>query len=406
MLAVQAAALVGNAVGQFEFQRHELVRQFGDHRRAVGFFHHPLSLSVDKGNVRGGGVDSCHPVKVVAYSADIRGAVMSFEKAGQLIALATMAAAHHGGVTIDDVVERFGCARRSAQRMLHALEVQFLDTVAETDAEGRKRWKLPQAALRDLMSLVPDELAALDLAIGLLAQGSHSIEAAQLAQLKEKVLALVPRSKMVRLETDHEALLEAQGLAARPGPRPLTKPGVMAAVSEAIKACRWLDIAYRGRTEEAPKHRRIAPLGVLIGLRRYVVAHIVEDPHGAIRLFRSDAIASAVVTGEPFVRDADFDLQNFANRAFGAFQTDSEYGEVVWRFAPEAVRQAREFEFHPGQVFEDQPDGSLIVRFKAAGHLEMCWYLYAWGDKVEVLAPEVLRNMVAAHRRADFPALP
>ena len=33
--------------------------------------------------------------------------------------------------------------------------------------------------------------------------------------MREKILALVPRSKATRLATDHEALLEAQGLATR-----------------------------------------------------------------------------------------------------------------------------------------------------------------------------------------------
>ncbi len=32
-------------------------------------------------------------------------------------------------------------------------------------------------------------------------------------------------------------------------------------------------------------------------------------------------------------------------------------------------------------------DGSLLVRFEAAGHLEMAWHLYAWGDAVEVVKP-------------------
>ena len=331
---------------------------------------------------------------------------MSFEKAEQLLELATMAVAYREGITLDDVVGRFGCSKRTAQRMLRALELKFIDTNVQFDEEGRKRWKLPPAAVRDLMSLLPDELAALDIAIGLLERSSHSFEASQLVHLKEKVLALVPRAKAVRLETDHEALLEALGLAARPGPRPRTAPGVMVAISEALKACRYLDIVYKGRGEESPRRRRIAPLGVLLGLRRYLVARALEDMEGGIRLFRTDAIVSAAMANEGFERGGEFNLRQFADRAFGTFQNDAEYGEVVWRFAPEAARNAREFEFHPGQTFEDQPDGSLIVRFRAAGHLEMCWHLYAWGDKVEVLAPEPLRKMVEGFRRSDFPALP
>nr|WP_245487150.1 WYL domain-containing protein [Rhizobium acidisoli] len=53
----------------------------------------------------------------------------------------------------------------------------------------------------------------------------------------------------------------------------------------------------------------------------------------------------------------------------------------IWRFAPEAASRAAEFRFHPSQVLESRDDGSLIVRFHAAGWLEMTWHLYQWGDK-------------------------
>ncbi len=50
-------------------------------------------------------------------------------------------------------------------------------------------------------------------------------------------------------------------------------------------------------------------------------------------------------------------------------------------------------------------DGSLLVRFQASGHVEMCWHLYAWGKSVEVLQPARLREMVHGHQR-EFDALP
>ena len=112
------------------------------------------------------------------------------------------------------------------------------------------------------------------------------------------------------------------------------------------------------------------------------------------------------VTDQSFVRPANFDLQTFANRAFGVYQNDAEYGAVAWRFLPEAAEQARLYQFHPDQVLEEEPDGSLVVRFRASGQLEMCWHLYAWGDKVEVLEPESLKRLVAGYKRSDFPAMP
>lgn len=102
----------------------------------------------------------------------------------------------------------------------------------------------------------------------------------------------------------------------------------------------------------------------------------------------------------------DFSLEDYAAQSFGVYQDPAQFGEVIWRFTPEAAARAAAFRFHPKQVLEWQDDGSLIVRFHAAGWLEMTWHLYQWGNKVEVIAPEGLRSMVSGHQRSDFDALP
>jgi predicted DNA-binding transcriptional regulator YafY len=290
--------------------------------------------------------------------------------------------------------------------MLRALETQFPDALTSLDDEGRKRWRLPSAPLRDLMTLTPEELAALDLAIETLKRSGVTVEADELLSLREKILALVPRSKAARLETDHEALLEAQGLAARPGPRQRIDRKIAAAIADAIKANRMLEVSYQARGEDHPRDRRLAPYGLLTGIRRYLVARPDDDLDGQARLYVVENIKNASVTPRTFIRDPSFNLQAFAHRSFGVFQNPEEYGEVVWRFAPDTAHHARSFEFHPSQIFVDQPDGSLIVRFQAAGQLEMAWHLYVWGDRVEVLAPPSLRDFVHAYRRSDFPSLP
>jgi len=331
---------------------------------------------------------------------------MSFEKAQQLIELATFISARRMGVTLDDVGERFGISRRTAQRILHALEAQFPDTESVFDEEGHKRWRLQTGALRDLLTLTSDELAALDLSIEALERNSQGVEATELRSLREKILALVPRNKIARIETDHEALLEAQGLAARPGPAARIAPQIASTISAALKASERLKIIYHSRGSAKATARLVEPYGVLIGIRRYLVAKPKGDTDGPLRYYVAEKIESAELTGEIFERDRNFDIDQHAQKAFGAFQNDSEFGEVIWKFKPEVASHARAFLFHPTQVLEDQPDGSLIVRFSASGHLEMCWHLYMWGDQVEVLAPETLRKMVDPYRRSDFLALP
>ena len=125
-----------------------------------------------------------------------------------------------------------------------------------------------------------------------------------------------------------------------------------------------------------------------------------------VRNFRIDLIHEAETLNESFALQDGFTIAEYAAQAFGVWQDPAQYGEVVWRFAPGAAGRAAGFRFHPQQVLEPQADGSLIVRFHAAGWLEMAWHLYQWGDKVEVMAPQALRDMVEGHRRSDFAAMP
>ena len=331
---------------------------------------------------------------------------MSFAKAEQLLDLATMLRARRSGITLNDVEDRFGCSRRTAQRMMRQLEARFPDVQAEMEEDGCKRWRMPTGGLKDFLSLHADELAALDFAIAHLARQAHPREARLIEELKSKILALVPGPTAARIAPDHDALLEAQGFVARPGPRSLIEEVLSGTIADALKACAVLEIDYQARTDPAPRRRAIVPYGVLAGARRYLVGRPEGDQSGPVRTYRMDQIRAASLTTRTFVRPLDFDLAAFAERAFGLYQNEREYGEVVWRFTPAASAHARGYVFHPSQTVMDEVDGSLTIRFRAAGHLEMAWHLYQWGDAVEVLAPESLRAMVEAHRRSDFAALP
>ena len=56
--------------------------------------------------------------------------------------------------------------------------------------------------------------------------------------------------------------------------------------------------------------------------------------------------------------------------------------------------------FHANQQVDAMADGSVIVRFRASGMLELAWHLFTWGDKVEILSPESLRNLMVAELRS------
>lgn len=331
---------------------------------------------------------------------------MSYSKAEQLLQLASLVSSKHRGVTLEEISETFSVSHRTAQRMSRALEAQFPEIAASMDAEGRKRWRSPRASLADQIPVTAEELAALDLAAMALKRFGQEAESGALVELREKIIGLIPKSRS-RLAPDHEALMEAQGFVARPGPKPRMDEGVYSRLTQAIKACRLVRLGYRSRRQETEAERIVEPLGFLSGVRRYLVAvHRSSERGAVIKTFRLDGVTQAEVTADYFERPQDFDLQTFANRAFGVFQRDEEIVDVVWKFSARAAQGAASFQFHPEQSEEVLPDGSFLVKFRSAGLLEMAWHLYAWGSDVEVVEPPALRELVEGHRRSDFVALP
>jgi predicted DNA-binding transcriptional regulator YafY len=305
-----------------------------------------------------------------------------------------------------EIAETFAVDHRTAQRMTKALEQVFPNCTTRTDEDMRKFWglKTDHARLMLAQGLRDSELMALDLSIRRADREGAQADVRALESLRDRLLASMPGPHARRAEADAEALLEAYGYASRPGPKVRLGAEFMETIAEALKGPNVLTVVYAGGSRPN-RERRLEPHGVLLGTRRYLVARETNG-NGGMHHYRLDRIVKARLEADSFVRAPDFDLTAHSARAFGSFHRDEEFGEVIWRFTPAAARVAREFLFHPNQEIVEEPDGSLVVRFMASGHLEMAWHLYTWGDGVEVFAPDSLRDLVDAHRRADFPALP
>jgi predicted DNA-binding transcriptional regulator YafY len=331
---------------------------------------------------------------------------MSFQKAADLLRLAELATARYAGVSLTDIEEEFGIDRRTAQRMTKALEQMFPNCTTQIDDERRKYWKLraDHARLMLAQGIRDSELAALELAIRRAEREGAVTDVRALSGLRDRLLAAMPGPHARRAEADAEAMLEAHGFASRPGPQVQVAGTIMGAIAAALKGPHVLSVVYAGG-RDPDRERRLEPHGLLLGSRRYLVAREAGGD-GRMQHYRLDRITAARIEADSFARDPAFDLTSHAARAFGSYHADAEYGEVIWRFNPTAAPTAREFLFHPTQEMTADADGSLTIRFTASGHLEMAWHLYMWGDAVEVLAPNALRDMVARHRRGDFPALP
>lgn len=327
---------------------------------------------------------------------------MSFSKAQDLVRLARLAATRRTGICLDEICEEFGVSHRTAQRMTEALETVFTNVEAVDGPDRRRRWRVADTMLDRIQTRQETAVEALEIASRSARGDGRLRHASALEDLRDGLLArLTPRDAQ-RTEADVEAVLLAMGSVTRPGPRVNLAPAVLDAVIEGLRGPFRLRIHYK--TQDAPE-RIIEPHGLLLGHRSYLVAR--QPARGEeILNFRMDQILSAKTLDESFSLAPDFLVEDYAAQSFGVYQNPAQYDEVIWRFAPRAAVRAAEFCFHPKQILEEQEDGGLIVRFHAAGWLEMAWHLYQWGDAVEVVAPDGLRSLVENHRRSDFEALP
>jgi predicted DNA-binding transcriptional regulator YafY len=327
---------------------------------------------------------------------------MSFAKAQDLLRLGKMAASRRGGVCLEDICTEFDVSHRTAQRMTEALEATF-SNVSTLDRDDRRRyWRLEDTQLNKLQPRQETTVEALEIAARAARDQGRLRHARALEDTRDMLLArLTPRDAW-RSETDAEAVLAGLGQVTRPGPKVALKPAVTDAVIEALRGPFRVRVVYGSPSAEP---RLIEPHGLLMGHRSYLVAR--QPSRGEkILNFRMDRIHAVEVQDESFAFAQGFSLEEYAAQAFGVYQDPAQFDEVIWRFAPRASARAAEYRFHPSQVMAAQDDGSLIVRFHAAGWLEMAWHLYQWGDAVEVVAPLGLRLLVEGHQRSDFEALP
>lgn len=327
---------------------------------------------------------------------------MSFSKAQDLIHLAQMAAAKRRGISLDEIKAQFDVSHRTAQRMTEALETVFPTLVSIDSEDRRKRWRLESPLPETLQPRQEITIEALEIALRSAREQARLRHVRALEGLRDKLLAKLPPRDANRSEVDADAVLASLEQVTRPGPTVALNPKILNAIIESLRGPFRLRIIY-GSPDANP--RIIEPHGLLLGYRSYLVAYQPTRDETMLN-FRMDRIYDVEVLEQSFIFESGFKLKNYASLSFGVYQDSKQYGEVIWHFAPDAAKRAAEFCFHPTQSQEFQKDGSLIVRFTAAGWLEMTWYLYQWGNKVEVIAPEGLRLMVEGYQRSDFASLP
>jgi predicted DNA-binding transcriptional regulator YafY len=324
---------------------------------------------------------------------------MRHEKAASVIDLARRMAASAEGLTLDEMARDMDVGRRTAERMRDAV-LQLYPSAEEVSDPPTKRWRIRGGLNGFEQAPTTEELVELSKAALALRRSGEAARAGALESLERKVKSALRSATLNRVAPDQEALLRAETIAVQAGPRPSADETTLAVIRNAILSVAPLEFTY-SRPGAEPRRRSVAPCGVMFGRANYLVA--ADRETGRIQTFRLDRMTFLAEGQGHAPPPRDFDLGAYATQSFGIYQDEIE--DVVLRVSPEGAVEARGWRWHPTQTLEDQPDGAVIVRFRASGMRELAWHLFTWSGQVRVLAPERLKTVMAEELEASRAAL-
>jgi len=160
-------------------------------------------------------------------------------------------------------------------------------------------------------------------------------------------------------------------------------------------------IRYWTLGKEQPTERIIEPYFIQpagLGHGNYVIGYCHRAKE--IRTFKIERIQRIELLDEKYTVPADFDANEFLGSSWGIV-VEGEVATIKLRFEdPEIIRIMEETRWHPSQVLERQKDGSVIMTLRVTSTVDLYSWILRWGEKVEVLEPEELREEIAETARA------
>lgn len=312
------------------------------------------------------------------------------DRAARLMRVAGLLAAHPDGMHPKDIAERLGMSVRNVYRDLHALE----DEVEVPTWSDEGRWGVLPSAFLPPLKLTLSEAMAVFLAARLMVRYADKYDP-DLGSAFEKLQDGLPEALKEHVARSLDVLQRAP-----------IDPDFIDRVRQLTRA--WADrrvveieyegAAYEGRSGEVSQ-RSVQPWLIEPSLRTHALYLIgLDEARNAMRTFKIERIRSVRVTPRSFQYPESGGLEAELGRGWDII-ADQPPVEVRLRFSPAVADRVLETRWHPMQRTERRPDGSLLWSTTVSGIVEIRLWILEWADDVEVLAPDELREDVAARLR-------
>ncbi|MBV9085474.1 MAG: WYL domain-containing protein [Acidobacteriaceae bacterium] len=164
---------------------------------------------------------------------------------------------------------------------------------------------------------------------------------------------------------------------------------VIAFLIEAILRKRRCHVEYRTPSRSVAKAYDFDPYRLLfVGGGLYVIGRVPR--HTGSATLAVDRFVSVALSNTEFEVDPTFDPEKRRRDAFGVSWQDPV--DILLRFRADQAPYVRERLWHPTQKLTDLPDGGVELAFRAGGPFEIRRWILGWGEAVEVVSPDELRQ--------------
>ena len=123
----------------------------------------------------------------------------------------------------------------------------------------------------------------------------------------------------------------------------------------------------------------------------YVIGR--SSRHKAIHAFKLNHIRELKTLNKCFFEEDNFGADDYLGRAWSIKRGGILYN-IKLKFSSEIAQDVAEVQWHSTQTADFQNDGSAIIEFRVDGLSEIIFWILGYGDRVEVLAPQILRKKI------------
>ncbi len=283
------------------------------------------------------------------------------------------------------LAEKIGVTRRTIRRDIDYLRDQ-LNAPIEFDGVRNGYYYTEPTFRLPFPQLTQGEMLALYLSERMMRQFRGTPFERDLRQAIAKLSELLPDGVSVGLEAT------ADFLSVLPAVQAEYDLEMFSAVMRAVVGRRRLKMVYWTASRNLTTSRLFDPYELSLvddGWYAFGYCHRATE----IRMFAVQRVRSVSETGETFDRPAGFRAEDYMKGSFRGMRGEGSY-DVVLRFGSRAAGWIREKQWHPSQTREEQPDGTLIVRFHVSELLNVRRWAMYWGADCEVMAPPELRELI------------